>query len=146
MTFPRFGSRAALAAAVIALAAGASGCASLMNMEMTRNERQAAWIKAGVCKNGDPALMMDLLALSNVTEAPTWRTLLCAGIDVAAGLGAYALGEDQGWWGGPGNDSNADRHDAAAKGDRISVSTRDGSPVTIVIGQGATGAAGNEGD
>jgi hypothetical protein len=114
---------------------GSSGCASLVNMEMTRRDRNEQIMRVTMMKQGEPAVMFNLMEMANITEAPTWRTLLCGLIDVGTGIGVYAAGEEAGWW---GNQDNHQEDKSVGKGN-INVTTGNGSPVMILVG-GGTGA------
>jgi hypothetical protein len=123
--------RLAMAEAMAVAALLQTGCASMMNAELGRQERQNKLLMAG--RMGDQnTVAINLLELKNVTEAPLWRTILCAAIDAGTIWGAYELGENQGWWG-----SEADGGGATDRAVTVSA----GRDAIVIIGDGGPQAA-----
>lgn len=120
------------AAVLVALTVMMSGCASMLNLEMARSERQAAILRAGQF-NEQQTVSINLLELRNITEAPLWRTLLCAGLDIGTGVGLYALADEEGWL-GLGDDSSTDKRAVkiTAGRDVVYVQTRE----DVILHQG----------
>lgn len=120
-----------------------NGCASLVNMKLTQIDRNQSALRAAISNAGEPAIMVDFWELANVKGAPTWRTILCAGLDIGTGIIAYKQADDAGWFGGDDNSSKTitkskqDSHDVSQSGSYTGdITTGDNSPVTVLIGQG----------
>lgn len=111
--------------AMVGVALAGSGCASMLNMEMARSERQSRILQSGQF-NGMQTVSVNLMELRNITDAPLWRTLLAAGIDIGAGLAIYELGENEGWW-SSGDDTSQNKG---------AVTVNAGRDAVVIVGGG----------
>lgn len=114
-----------------------TGCASvLVNRQLQKNDALQARLLAGPDGQVVGATVgVDLLSLDTIGEHP-WYSLAALGVDAALGVGTYALGKNQGWWGGDGNGNSSssstsiDNRPYTVNGHQVTVSG-DGNTVSV---------------
>lgn len=107
----------------------ATGCASVATNRYLQARNPTV---LEVAPDGSKVLLgVDVFSLDQVAAHP-WMTTGAAVVDVAMGYGVYALGDDQGWWGG------SDGGDDQASGSGSASGGPDGSTATAPAGGDAT--------
>jgi hypothetical protein len=128
--------RALMMAAAVGIVVAGSGCASVATNRYLQAQNPVRLEAIANGGNVDGAILsVDIFSLDQVKAHP-WLTAGAAVVDAAMIYGVYALGDDQGWWGGgttgKGEGSGAIAGDNGNSGVQTSVTlTGDGNTIIV---------------